>query len=126
MTAISFGIKHISTAIGQRLTWTSLTHWFTPSSLPSTYITPGGPPLRSRTKTSWKVAACLSLATFFRLVMWCVRINALWRHCIASWKLMSRGPYHCPYKHPYLLTMLTINSGGLRQARLDPLHNPDR
>lgn len=29
------------------------------------------------TKTSWAVAACLSLATFFREVMWWVRIRAL-------------------------------------------------
>lgn len=85
-----------------RLTLTSLTHWFTPSSLPSTYITPGGPPLRRRTNTSWKVAACLSLATFFREVMWCVRINALWRHCIASGKL------NMPWSAVFSLYLLRI------------------
>lgn len=51
------------------LTFTSLTHRFTPSSLPSTYITPGAPPYRKSTNTSWNVAACFSFATFFREVM---------------------------------------------------------
>ena len=53
----------------QLLTWTTLTHCSTPRSEPSTYMMPGGPPLRINTKTSWLDAACLSFATFFRDVM---------------------------------------------------------
>ncbi len=58
------------------LTWTAATHASTPISEPSTNMMPGELPLRRSTNTAWKAAACFSFVTFFREVMWCVRISA--------------------------------------------------
>lgn len=57
-------------------TCTAPTHSSTLSRLPSTYMIPGDPPLLSKTNSVRPAAPCFSLATFLRLVMWCVRMRA--------------------------------------------------
>lgn len=66
---------------------------------------PGELPLRNNAKTSCAAAACLSFATFFREVIWCVRISAFqafWAHpdiyhvifrlyCVRHYSHDSRG-----------------------------------
>lgn len=70
------------------LTCTMFTHASTPSFDPSTYMIPGGPWLFNNTKTACLPAACLSLATFLRLVICCVRIRAF--HVAATFPRLIR------------------------------------